>query len=231
MKCGSYAGRPVAVEIVRSPRARRLTLRADAVRGVVRVALPPRMKLAEAERFVAAQHGWIAARVAKWPTAQPFASGAAIPFDGGQLTIDWNPEHPRGVVRRGDWLTIGGPEATVPGRALRWLRAAALADMAPATHALAAKIGRPVARVAVRDPAGRWGSCSASGTIGYSWRLILAPPEVRHSVVAHEVAHLVHLNHGREFWMLASELAGNGMAEARAWLAKHGAGLHWVGRL
>ena len=226
----NFAGREVAVEIVRSPRARRLTLRADVVRGVVRVALPPRGRMGDAEKFLAAHHGWIAARVAKWPVATPFAPGAVIPFDGENLTITWSPEHPREVRRAGNRLVIGGPEATVPGRTLRWLRAAALADMAPATHAIAALIGRKVAKVAVRDPAGRWGSCSTSGTIGYSWRLILAPPAVRQSVVAHEVAHLVHPNHGRDFWRLAADLTDGDIKAARGWLAANGAALHWVGR-
>jgi predicted metal-dependent hydrolase len=225
----SFAGRAIAVEIRRSPRARRLTLRADAVRGVIRVAVPPRARLAEAERFVAAHHGWIAARVGGWPVALPFAAGAAIPFDGGRLLLDWAADHPRGVRRDGDRLVLGGPPATVPGRTLRWLRAAALADLAPATAALAATLGR-TATVAVRDPASRWGSCSASGAITYSWRLILAPRSVRQSVVAHEVAHLIHPNHGRDFWRLAAALTTSDLAAARGWLKANGAALHWVGR-
>ncbi|UAJ10896.1 M48 family metallopeptidase [Glacieibacterium megasporae] len=226
----TFAGRAVEVRIERSARARRLTLRADAVRGVVRVALPARGRLGDAEKFIAAHDGWIAARVATWPVAVPFAPGAAIPFDGTSLWIDWSSSHPRGVKRDGERLIIGGPEATVPGRTLRWLRAAALADMATATHAIAALIDRQVTGIAVRDPAGRWGSCSSSGAIGYSWRLILAPPAVRQSVVAHEVAHLVHPNHGRDFWQLAKDLTDGDIKAARAWLATNGAALHWVGR-
>jgi predicted metal-dependent hydrolase len=204
----SFAGREVPVVIARSPRAR----------------------LADVEKFLAAHHGWIATRVAKWPVAVPFTPGAAIPFDGASLSIDWSLANPRGVWRVDDRLVIGGPEATVPGRTLRWLRAAALADMVPATHAIAALIDRQVTGIAVRDPAGRWGSCSSRGTIGYSWRLILAPPGVRQSVVAHEVAHLVHPNHGRDFWKLATDLTDGDLTAARAWLAANGAALHWVGR-
>ncbi|MGI4881539.1 MAG: M48 family metallopeptidase [Janthinobacterium lividum] len=230
MNWSSFAGRAVVVDYVRSPRARRISLRADAVRGIVRVALPPRGRLTDAQAFVAAHHDWIAARVAAWPVAVPFVPGATIPFDGGRLTIDWSSSHPRGARLADNLLTIGGPEATVPGRTLRWLRSAALADLAAATHAVATRIDRRVARVAVRDPAGRWGSCSTSGTIGYSWRLILAPPEVRQSVVAHEVAHLIHPNHGGEFWKLAAELTTSDIGVARAWLAANGAALHWIGR-
>ena len=227
----NVAGRSVAVELTRNPRARRLTLCADAVRGVVRVTLPPRVSVAEASRFVAAHHGWIAARVARWPVAVAFVPGAAIPFDGGVLTLDWHPSNPRGVLRDGDRLRCGGDAATLPGRVTRWLRSQALAALAADTHRLASQIGKTVAAVAVRDPAGRWGSCAANTHIAYSWRLILAPPAVRFSVVAHEVAHLVHANHGAAFWRLAAELNGGDPAAQRRWLKEHGAALHWVGRV
>lgn len=226
----SFAGREIPVEIVRSPRACRLTLRADAVRGVVRVALPPRMRVGDADRFIVANHGWIEARVAAWPLPLPFEHGAKLPFDGAVLTLDWSVDHPRGVQRSGARLAIGGPAATVPGRTLRWLRAAALADLTPATLDLATRVGRSAARVVVRDPASRWGSCAAGGAINYSWRLILAPPSVRQSVVAHEVAHLVHPDHGRAFWTLAKSLTDSDLDAARAWLKANGAALHWVGR-
>ena len=229
LRSSVFAGRAVPVEIVRVAQARRLTLRADAVRGVVRLAVPTRVRPTDADAFVTAHAGWIAARVAAWPVALPFVPGAAIPFDGSVLTLDWAAGHPRGVRRDGDRLIIGGPAATLPGRVRRWLRAAALAELTPATAALAAGLGRSVT-VAVGDPAGRWGSCAPSGAIRFGWRLILAPPAVRQSVVAHEVAHLRHPNHGRDFWRLATELTDGDLAAARAWLKAHGAGLHWVGR-
>lgn len=225
----SFAGRTVSVDIVRNPRARRLTLRVDAVAGVVRVSLPPRVAAADADRFVAAHRDWVAARVARWPVAVPFVAGAAIPFDGGSLLLDWHAGHPRVASRDGDRLVLGGTEATIAGRTRRWLCAAALADLAPATAALAARVGR-TATVAVRDPASRWGSCAPSGAINFSWRLILAPPAVRQSVVAHEVAHLVHANHGAAFGALAAELTDGDLPAARGWLRTHGAALHWVGR-
>ncbi len=224
------AGRTVPVIVVRSPRARRVTLRADSVGGVVRVSLPSRAPLAEVGRAVATHRDWIAARVARWPAPVALVPGATIPFDGGTLTLDWDPARPRGVVRDGARLVLGGAAATVSGRTLRWLRAAALADLAPATMALAASIGRS-ATVSVRDPRSRWGSCAPSGAIAYSWRLILAPPAVRQSVVAHEVAHLLHPNHGRDFWAQAAALTDGDLPAARAWLKAHGAALHWVGRI
>jgi predicted metal-dependent hydrolase len=85
-------------------------------------------------------------------------------------------------------------------------------------------------RVGIGDPVSRWGSCSGSGTIRYSWRLILAPDFVRRATVAHEVAHLVHLDHGPDFHALVTRLLAEDPRPARTWLRRHGAALHRVGR-
>ena len=224
-------GRMVPIELSLNAQSRRLTLRADAVRGCLRVTLPTRTRLAQATALVAAHRDWIATQVARWPVPLPFAPGATIPFNGGTLRLEWEASRARGLVHVGDRLIVGGDPATLPGRVTRWLRAQALAEMTPATRALAAQVERPLTAVRVGDPAARWGSCASGGRIAYSWRLILAPPEVRHSVVAHEVAHLVHPNHGRDFWKLAAELNGGNPAPERAWLRANGASLHWVGRV
>lgn len=223
--------RTVPLVVMRQPRARRLLLRADAIGGLVRLTLPPRAKLREAQAFLDQHDGWLAQRIAAWPVPLRLRPDARVPFDGGWLTLDWQPGRARGIVRDGDRLMIGGTAVTVAGRTLRWLRVAALAEIEPATRALAAQIQQPLQQVTVRDPAARWGSCGVRPPrIAYSWRLILAPGWVRHSVVAHEVAHLIHANHGSSFWQLASDLNGGDPASARAWLKAHGPALHWIGR-
>ncbi len=226
----TVAGRELPLVIERRAAARGVRLRADSVQGVVRIGLPARGGTAAAAQLLADHQGWLAAQVARWPAPQPFMAGAVIPFDGGQLCLDWHPDHPRTPRRDGDRLLIGGPVDLLPARTLRWLKAAALAELTPATHHHAAIVARPVTQVRVADPRARWGSCtSTAGRIAYSWRLILAPAFVRNNVVAHEVAHLVHANHGTEFHALLRQLDANGRA-ARAWLKVNGAGLHWVGR-
>jgi predicted metal-dependent hydrolase len=224
------AGRTLPLIIERRAAARGVRLRADAVQGVVRLGLPARGGTAAAVALLDGHRDWLAAQVVGWPAAVPFVAGAAVPYDGGVLHLDWAPGHPRTPRREGDRLLIGGPAELLPARTLRWLKAAALTDLTLATHRYAAAIARPVAQVRVADPRARWGSCAtAAGRIAYSWRLILAPALVRNNVVAHEVAHLVHGNHGAEFHALLRRLDPNGRA-ARAWLKTHGAGLHWVGR-
>ena len=65
------------------------------------------------------------------------------------------------------------------------------------------------AHITVRDTSSRWGSCSSTRNLSFSWRLILAPSFVLEYVVAHEVAHLREMNHGRRFWRLVEDLVGN----------------------
>jgi len=124
----------------------------------------------------------------------------------------------------------GGPAEGLDRRVLRWLKGHALDLLSRETAEFAALAGVKVSKVGVGDPVSRWGSCSASGTIRYSWRLVLAPDFVRRATVAHEVAHRVHLNHGRDFHALVATLLGADPAPARAWLRREGAGLHRFGR-
>ncbi len=223
-------GRRIPIEIKTSPRARRVTLRADATRGVIRLSLPPRASVERALAMVDTHHDWLAARVAGWPRASGFVAGGSFELEGEPVTIDWAPARPRTVLRDGASLRLGGPEDGLAGRIERYLRSRARTVLTAETHEQAARLGRRVAAVTVRDTASRWGSCSATARIAYSWRLILAPPEVRRYVVAHEVAHLAHMDHGRDFWRVAASLYDGDIAAARRWLRRHGAALHWVGR-
>ncbi|PXA95680.1 metal-dependent hydrolase [Nostoc sp. 3335mG] len=129
-----------------------------------------------------------------------------------------------------DILTCGGPIEQFPARIERWLKREALRVLAEDTAHYAAKAGVSVSQVAIGDPKARWGSCSASGTIRYSWRLLLAPTFVRRATVAHEVAHRVHMHHGPAFHALVADLFEGDPDAARRWLRSDGATLHWFGR-
>jgi predicted metal-dependent hydrolase len=218
------------VEVVRHARARRMRLAIDPRDGRVRLTLPPRASLAKAMQWVEEQAGWIAAQRAVLPTSRPFAPGARIPFGDGEIEIVWPAPGVRTVRLDEGRLLCGGPRESLSRRVERWLRAEALAVLSAETADYAARAGVTVARVTIGDPRGRWGSCASSGAIRYSWRLVLAPAEVRRATVAHEVAHRVHMNHGAEFHRLVERLYGADPAPMRAWLRRHGAGLHWIGR-
>lgn len=229
-----FAGRRVPVVAVRRAAARAVRLKANAVSGCVELSLPPRGGERAAAELLKTHKGWLEARIARWPQPQPFSPGAIIPIDGVPIIIDWQPDHPRTPALIGGTLRVGGPHEALPGRIERWLKARARADLTAATQALAVQLARPVAQLNIGDQASRWGSCAGwnragGATISYSWRLILAPAWVRQSIVAHEAAHLVHPNHSPAFHALNRQLDPRA-GEARRWLARHGAALHWVGR-
>ena len=222
-----HAGADVSIR--RHPRARRATLRIDPRTGAIRVTLPPRAALATADRLIADNRAWIEARRAAVAPATVFAPGATFAFRGHQRVIDWRSTHPRQPLLDDDRLCLGGPEAMVPGRVHRWLAAEARALLGAAARDLALAEGLALADIGIGDPRSRWGSCSGRGRIRLSWRLVMAPDWVWRAVVAHEVAHLAHMNHGPAFHDLAHRLAGGRDREARAWLAAHGAALQRVG--
>ncbi|MHA6721583.1 M48 family metallopeptidase [Sphingomonas sp. RS2018] len=218
------------VEVVRHPRARRLKLAFDPASGRVRLVLPRRAPIGPAMEWVREQGEWIAAQRAKLPVARPFVDGATVPVGGVDYMIEWNERHPRNPRLAEGRIAVGGPAEGLAARIERWLRREALRVLAEETQAYAAKAGVTVARVGIGDPASRWGSCASTGTIRYSWRLILAPAEVRRATVAHEVAHRVHMNHSPAFHALVAELYGDDPTPHRRWLKANGAALHWYGR-
>ena len=214
-----------------SPRARVMRLRVDSRTGAVVLTYPRRLSQRRALDWARSQSAWIEAQLAKVPAPAPLAPGGDVPFEGIPHTIDWEPGRPRTVRLEEGRIVLGGPAETVEPRLIRWLKQHALRTLEAETREVAAKAGVTVSRVAVGDPLSRWGSCSSSGAIRYSWRLILAPDWVRRATVAHEVAHRVHMNHGPDFHALTQELLGADPKPARLWLKREGAALHRIGRL
>ena len=218
------------VEIVRNARSRRAKLSVDPASGRVRLTLPPRAPLKAALRWASEQRDWIDRQRARLPQARPFVPGAMLPFDGMELRIDWAETRPRTVRRDGDALLCGGPLDGLARRIELWLKREALRVLSAETAEFAARAGVTISKVAIGDAKARWGSCTSSGVIRYSWRLMLAPAFVRRSTVAHEIAHRRHMDHSPAFHALADALTEGDPAESRAWLRAHGAALHWVGR-
>lgn len=221
---------PADWEVVRHPRVRGYRLSVDPASGRARLTVPTRAALKPALAWARDKADWIAAQRARLPSPRPFVDGAVLPVADRDLVIVREDGARRALVRDGDRLLAAGPADTVARRVEAWLKREALDLLAAETHEYAARAGVTVARVAIGDAKGRWGSCASSGTIRYSWRLLLAPGYVRRATVAHEVAHRVHMNHGRDFHALVARLFEGDPAEARAWLRAHGATLHWFGK-
>lgn len=211
----------VELSVRRSTRARRIGLRINPIRANAELIVPRRVGLGEALRFAESKRSWLEARLAALPEAVRFSDGVAIPVGGELLSIRHDPEF-RGPVRRdGDALIVSGAPEHHGRRVRDWLKGHARVVLAQRSRDYAARLDRRVASIRLSDPRSRWGSCTRAGAIAYSWRLILAPPHVLDYVVAHEVAHLVELNHSRRFWRLVAQLVPD-VDGSRGWLRRNG---------
>ena len=210
-----------------------MTLRVSAATGGVALTLPLRAELGSARRFLDSQAGWIATRVAKLPNRVALAAGTDVPLRGTpHRIVHWSAV--RGTTRAtrdgagAPVIAVCGPPDGLPGRVRRFLRAEAESDLQTCVSTHAASLGVEVARVTLRDTTSRWGSCSSTGSLSFSWRLILAPTFVLDYLAAHEVAHLKELNHSHRFWKLVHDLCP-ATQEAERWLKRNGTGLHRYG--
>ncbi len=225
---GEVAGVPLTVRV--HPRARRLKLRFDDKRGGLLLTVPPRTSRRAALAWAEGQREWVAAQLTRQPAAQPLEPGAVIPFDGDDVRLEWDDTSGRTVRRVGDALVCGGPRDGYERRIEAWLKARARDALSAETAEIAAAAGVTVRAVSIGDADSRWGSCSALGAIRFSWRLILAPPPVRRFVVAHEVAHRLHMDHGPAFKAAEVRLYGGPVAPARLLLRRLSPVLRRVGR-
>ena len=221
------------VRLRRHRQARRYTLRIQAATREVVLTMPPRGSLKEAKAFAEKHGGWIAARLERLPEAAPFAHGTNVPLRGVSHRI----VH-RGRVRGTVWtetdergqrlICVAGDGPHLARRVSDFLHRQARRALEAASKHYADRLDVRIQRISVRDQASRWGSCSTTGVLSFSWRLILAPPFVLNYLAAHEVAHLVEMNHSPRFWRLLKRLCPS-MARAKLWLDVHGTDLHRYG--
>ncbi len=235
---------PLAIEVVfdrsiylvrlrRHRQARRYTLRIQSATREVVLTIPPRGTLTEAREFAQKHGAWIAARLDRLPKAAPFADGVIVPLRGVPHRI----VHRR-IMRGAVWtesetdgaqlLCVAGNAPHIDRRIGDFLRREAKRNLEAASLHYADALGVHVKRIAVRDQNSRWGSCSTSGALSFSWRLILAPPFVLDYLAAHEVAHLLEMNHSARFWRLVQKLCPD-HERAKVWLDVHGTDLHRYG--
>ena len=222
-------GRQRPLQVRRMAQARRMRLSVDPRDGGVRLIVPARTSLRVALKWVESKRGWIEAALDALPRARPIEPGIVIDVAGEPLLIELV-ANGRIVRRDGGRLIVPHPPELMAGRVTRWLKKAALDRLEAETLRFAGLAGAKPGRVSIGDPRARWGSCSANGDIRYSWRLILAPPAVLEATVAHEVAHLLHMDHSRDFHAAVTRLLGRDPSAERAWLQQHGRELYWLGR-
>ena len=259
----TLAGVDRPVELRRSPRARRFSLKVSHTERAAILTLPQEMRVEDAGEFLARHVDWLKRQLDRLPRPVPFDDGAVVPLRGishkislvgevrcqgvvwveeadalmpveqwnasasckiQQKSNDWNLIDTRALPR----ICVSGGDRHGARRLTDWLRTEAKADLTRRTNFHATNLGCEPNRISVRDQSTRWGSCSSTGTISYSWRLIFAPHFVLDYVAAHEVAHLREMNHGPRFWRLVRDTMPD-MHKARAWLKLNGAELHRFG--
>jgi predicted metal-dependent hydrolase len=213
----------IDITLRRSARTRRFSLRLSSVDGTVTLSMPARAPLAEAQAFARAHEDWLRKALARQPERQAVTHGSLLPVEGRLMQVAPGPR--RGVIMQDDRLLVGGDAATLGPRLQAWLKAQARDRLARASDAYALRLSRKVSRITLRDTRSRWGSCTADGALMYSWRLILAPPAVLDYVAAHEVAHLVEMNHAPAFWAVVESLCPAWQVH-RNWLRQSGGALH-----
>jgi predicted metal-dependent hydrolase len=217
-------GRPVVVAVRISERARSYRLSIPNA-GPPVLTVPMRGRWREAESFLKRQSAWLEARLKRKPQAVAFAAGEVIPVRGvDHAIVATGRIRGRVEVVEGDdgfELHVPGERAHRARRLADWLKAEAQIDLEKRVARHARRLGVTVKSVKLRSPTSRWGSCSTSGRLNFNWRLILAPPYVLDYVAAHEVAHLVEMNHSPAFWRTVEQTLPN-MERGRAWLKAHG---------
>jgi predicted metal-dependent hydrolase len=230
----SLRGEQVPLVVRHNPRARRLIVRVDMTTGAVHVTTPNKRNVKAAISFAHSHADWLIEQRKSVARAEPFCDGAILPVRGVPHLIC----HVNGarsavqqIAAEGDGLPelqVGGDISFLPRRVADWLKYQAKSDLNQSVMAHAAKLGVRPSRITIRDQSSRWGSCSSTRALSFSWRLIFAPSDVLNYVAAHEVAHLVHMNHGPQFWMAVESLIPSYLQTVR-WLETEGPALHKYG--
>ena len=216
--------REVIIWVRQSPRARRLTLSIEPRTGIPQLVTPQGITNMEVDQFLQREATWLLQRLDELPPRILFQNGAKVPVMGTICRIIHLPLLPWEVEREGNEIVIGGKYEELRCKLTEWMKGLARQKVSMLAEQKAGHLRCRISGIKIRDPLTRWGSCSQTGGLSFSWRLVLAPPQVMDYVVAHEVAHLKEFDHSPAFWMLVKRLCPN-YQKSKNWLAKYGSTL------
>lgn len=225
------AGRSLPLTIRSDRRATRLTLRIEPGGRALKMTVPHGVPIRDVEEFLQRHHGWIQSRIARLPEQNGLADGGSLMLRGVDHRIVSTGKL-RGLTEPtfidGEPVILVSGESQHVGRRLAdFLKKEARRDLEALAAHHAKASGKRIASISMKDTKSRWGSCSHDGNLSFSWRIVMAPPNVIDYLAAHEVAHLTEMNHGPRFWALCEKLCP-GTDEAKAWLKRHGSTLHAI---
>lgn len=212
------------VTVKRSKRARRVALRLDPVERVIHLVVPEKMALRKAYGFAQNHEDWVRKTLDGLAPTIAFSHGTVLPVFGDALTLDirCDPALKRATIKKSeDALLVRTYQDDPSNRIMAYLKKLSRDGLADMASDKVERIGKKISSVTVRDTKSRWGSCAQDGSLSFSWRLIFAPYAAIDYVVAHEVAHLVHMDHSRAFWTLCRDLSDDFM-EGKYWMQNHG---------
>ncbi len=218
-------GQRLPLVIKRHRRAKRICLRYNPTSHAISLTLPSHTRVSVGLKFLMQKSEWLIETLHEIPEKKQIKPGVVIPLLGERVRIKHDREIDGAYHLDDDALYVAGAREHFPRRVTEALKKIAATAIEEIATKQARKIGRRIHHISVRDTRSRWGSCSSTGNLAFSWRLIFAPFEVMEYVVAHEVAHLRHMNHSKAFWELVEYLCPDYEA-AKDWLRLHGKDLY-----
>lgn len=215
----AFEGQPVKVRRIKN--AKRLVLRVDSVTAEIKLTCPPHVGARELEKFISENRAWLKTEQGKLEARPLIGDGTDIMLRGETHQVLFSGIGPRGVVVEDSVITVGGPTEQSAARLERWFKSEAKSVITEDANEFADLLEVSFKRVSIGDMKSRWGSCSSSGTLRFNWRLLMAPENIRRYVAAHEVAHLLEMNHSERFWHHVGAVMP-GYMRHRRWLKEQG---------
>jgi len=192
------------------------------------VTTPLKIKERDVSNFLEKNQEWMGYQLQKHQQPSPIKIDDTLSLFGDEYRVSHDPFRKRGIFETEGFLLVGGKvnvDLDLEGLLVPWFKKRAQVFFADLAQEYVSVLGTNFQRVSVKDTVSRWGSCSSRGTLSFNWRLILAPPVIAEYVCAHEVSHLLEMNHSDKFWSLVERLCPSYKIH-RLWLKRHGSSLY-----